>query len=247
MVFPKVPAVQPPIFSVGFKSYIEGTGKRALEIAKIAESVSLKTGICIIVEPQFVDIAALAREVSIPVFAQHIDPIEPGASTGHVLPEAVKEAGAAGTMINHAERRLTLTDIHRAIKRARENKLKSMVCVDTPEEASAIARLKPDIVAAEPPKLIGTGRAVSRFDTGFVTKSVEMVKAVDPNIMVLAGAGISTGKDAEVVLSLGADGTGAASAIVKAKDPYKLLMEMAEGVKLGFERRHRKNISAERP
>ena len=45
------------------------------------------------VAPQAVDIAKIAQAVEIPVFAQHIDPIKPGSSTGHILADAVKEAG----------------------------------------------------------------------------------------------------------------------------------------------------------
>ena len=55
--------------------------------------------------------AKVAEAVEIPVFAQHIDPIKPGNSTGHILAESVKEAGAVGTLINHSERQLKLIDI----------------------------------------------------------------------------------------------------------------------------------------
>jgi triosephosphate isomerase len=78
---------------VNFKTYLESTGQRALELAKQAEKASKETGACIVVAPQLADIAKIAESVEIPVFAQHIDSIKPGNSTGHVLAEAVKEAG----------------------------------------------------------------------------------------------------------------------------------------------------------
>ena len=92
-----------PFILVNFKTYIEATGRKALELAKKAEKASLETEVCIGVAPQFVDIKMIAEEVSIPVFAQHIDPIKPGRCTGFVLPEAIREAGAVGTIINHSE------------------------------------------------------------------------------------------------------------------------------------------------
>ncbi len=95
-----------PIIIVNFKTYLEATGQRAVELAKSAEKASKETGAFIVVAPQLVDIARVAEAVEIPVFAQHIDPIKPGNNTGHVLVESVKEAGAVGTLINHSERQL---------------------------------------------------------------------------------------------------------------------------------------------
>ena len=95
-----------PVIIVNFKTYLESTGKRAVELSKNAEKAAKETGASIVVAPQFVDIARVAEAVEIPVFAQHMDPIKPGNSTGHVLAEAIKEAGAVGTLINHAERQL---------------------------------------------------------------------------------------------------------------------------------------------
>ena len=91
---------------INFKTYLEATGQRAVELAKQAEKASKETGVYIGVAPQFCDIKAVADAVEIPVYAQHIDPIKPGSNTGHVLAEAVKQAGAVGTLINHSERQI---------------------------------------------------------------------------------------------------------------------------------------------
>ena len=95
---------------VNFKTYLESTGKRAVQLAQQAEKAAKETGANIIVV-QFVDLAKIAETVEIPVFAQHIDPIKPGNSTGHILAESIKEAGAVGTLINHSERQLKLSEI----------------------------------------------------------------------------------------------------------------------------------------
>ena len=69
--------VRTPLILVNFKTYLETTGKRAVELAKIAENISLETEVCIGLAPQFADIVPIARVVSVPVFAQHIDPVTP--------------------------------------------------------------------------------------------------------------------------------------------------------------------------
>ena len=215
---------------MNFKTYLQSTGKNALKLAKIAEKVSLETEICIGVAPQYVDIPKITKEVSIPVFAQHIDPISPGRNTGHILAEAVKEAGAVGTIINHSERRLKLTEIEKVIKRVAEVKLISLVCIGSPRLSRKIAGFHPNMVAVEPPELIETGISVSKVKPEVVSRTVELVKSVDPKIVVLCGAGVSTGDDVEAALKLGTEGVLVASGVVKAKDPYKVLLEFAESI-----------------
>jgi len=215
---------------VNFKTYLQSTGKNALKLAKIAEKVSLETEICIGVAPQYVDIPKITKEVSIPVFAQHIDPISPGRNTGHILAEAVKEAGAVGTIINHSERRLKLTEIEKVIKRVAEVKLISLVCIGSPRLSRKIAGFHPNMVAVEPPELIDTGISVSKVKPEVVPRTMELVKSVDPKIVVLCGAGVSTGDDVEAALKLGTEGVLVASGVVKAKDPYKVLLEFAESI-----------------
>ena len=219
-----------PFILVNFKTYIEATGRKALELAKKAEKASLETEVCIGVAPQFVDIKMIAEEVSIPVFAQHIDPIKPGRCTGFILPEAIREAGAVGTIINHSEKRLKLSEIELAVERAHECDLASLVCIGSHRLARRIASFNPDMVAVEPPELIATGIAVSKAKPEIVTKTVEAVKGVNPKIVVLCGAGIVRGEDVAAALRLGTEGVLVASGVVKAKNPYKVLLEFAEAI-----------------
>ena len=223
--------LQTPIIIVNFKTYLEATGRKAVELAEKAEKVSKETQICIAVAPQLVDLVAVAKAVEIPVFAQHIDPIKPGSCTGHVLAEAVNEAGAVGTLINHSERQLILSDIDATIKLAREKSLVSCVCGNNPSVSAAIAALKPDIVSIEPPELIGTGIAVSKAQPALVTDTVRLVRGINGNVTILCGAGISRGEDVAVALKLGTQGVLVASGIVKAKDQYVILREFADAAK----------------
>ena len=219
-----------PIIIVNYKTYSEATGKKAVKLSKIAEEVSLESGVNVAVAPQLADLASVCNAVSIPVFAQHIDPISPGSSTGHILLESVKEAGAIGTLINHSERRLKLCDIEAIIARTREADMISVVCTNNAAVSEAAAALKPDIVSLEPPELIGTGIPVSKSKPEVVTQTVALVKHVNPCVVTLCGAGITKGEDVAAALKLGTKGVLVASGIVKAKDPHKVIMEFAKAI-----------------
>ena len=223
--------LQTPIIIVNFKTYLEATGRRAVELAKQAEKVSKETGTYIVVAPQFADIACVAEAVEIPVFAQHIDPIKPGSHTGQVLADAVKEAGAVGTLINHSERQMKLADIDAVVKMAAEKDLVSCVCTSNPPISAAVAYLQPDIISIEPPELIGSGVAVSKAKPEEVSKTIRLVRKVNSEALLLCGAGISHGEDVAVALKLKTQGVLVASAIVKATDPYNILLEFADAIK----------------
>jgi len=222
--------VRTPLILVNFKTYSEASGRKAVKLAKTAEKISLETEVCIGLAPQFVDIAPIANAVSVPVFAQHIDPIAPGSFTGHILPEAIREAGAIGTLINHSERRLKLADIDAIITRARESDLLSVVCANNAAVSAAAAALKPSMIAVEPPELIGTGIPVSKAKPEVVLSTVDLVKRINPDVVILCGAGITSGEDVVAALRLGTEGVLVASGVVKAKDPYKVLLEFAESI-----------------
>jgi len=220
-----------PLILINFKSYTEGIGQRALKLAKEAETVARRTGVCIGLAPQHTQITELAKAVSLPIFAQHVDPIEPGSFTGHVLAEAVKEAGAVGTLINHSEQRLKLASIQTAIRRMRELKLTSVVCANNADVSASAATLKPDFIAIESPELIGTGIPVSKAQPEIITETVNRVEQIEPEITVLCGAGISRGEDVAAALELGTKGVLVASGIVKAKKPAETILEFAEAAR----------------
>lgn len=220
--------VRTPLILVNFKTYSEATGKRALDLAKMAEKVSLESNVCIGVAPQFADLGIISHEVNIPIFAQHIDPIKPGSYTGHILPEDVKSAGADGTLVNHSERRLKLADIDDVITRAREVSLLTVVCTNNAAVSAAAAALRPDMIAVEPPELIGTGISVSKAKPEIVTNTIENVRRINLEVVILCGAGITNGEDVAAAIKLGTEGVLVASGIVKAKDPHSVMLDFAE-------------------
>lgn len=224
--------LQSPMIIVNFKTYLESTGQKAVELAKNAERTTNETGACIVVAPQFSDIARVSEAVKIPIFAQHIDPIKPGNCTGHVLIDAIKEAGAVGTLVNHSERQLKLSEIEAIISLTREKGLISCVCANNPNTSAAAAAMRPDIVSFEPPELIGTGIPVSKAQPEVVNNTVKLVRKVNSDITILCGAGISQSEDVSVALKLGTQGVLVASGIVKAKNQYGILRAFADALKL---------------
>ncbi|AEF95919.1 triose-phosphate isomerase [Methanotorris igneus] len=215
-----------PVIIINYKTYKESIGKRGLEIAKIAEKVSEESGITIGVAPQFVDLRIVAENVNIPVYAQHIDAITPGSHTGHVLAEAIKDCGVKGTLLNHSERNMLLSDIDKAIEIAKSLELETIVCTNNINVSKAVAALNPTYIAIEPPELIGTGIPVSKANPEIVEGTVKEVRKINKDVKILCGAGISTGSDVKAALELGTDGVLLASGVVKAKDVEKAIRDL---------------------
>ena len=226
-----------PLIALNFKTYAQAFGENSLRLAKIAEEVSEQFGVTIAVAPPMIDLARVAAEVEIPVFAQHVDPYKPGSHTGSIIAEDVKAAGAVGSLVNHSEHRLRLADIGMVLERLRENGLISLLCTDTVETTKAGAALSPDMLAIEPPELIGTGIPVSKAKPEVVRGAVQAVQKINPDVHVLCGAGISSGDDVARAIELGAEGVLLASAYVKAKDPKLVLIDMAREALKGWEKR----------
>lgn len=208
------------------KTYDEGTGENAVELAQACREIAESAGVEIAIAPQIPDVYRVASAVDIPVYGQHLDSAGPGSHTGKIYVKALKEAGAVGSLINHAERRLTLADIESAATVLRGNKMKSVICTNNVATTAAAAAFAPTYVAIEPPELIGSGIPVSKADPDIITDSVDAAGRINPNVKVLCGAGISKGEDLKAAIDLGAKGVLLASGIVKAEDPEAALYDL---------------------
>jgi triosephosphate isomerase len=118
------------------------------------------------------------------------------------------------------------------VKITRKKGLISVVCANNPSISAAVASLKPDMVAIEPPELIGTGIPVSKAQPEVVSGTVGLVREVNEKVIILCGAGISHVEDVTAALKLGTQGVLVASGIVKAKDPYEIIREFAETMRI---------------
>ena len=216
-----------PLLLINLKTYEQSTGKNAVRLANAAKKFLGSDKFDIVLAVQPTDLAAVSKIV--PTYAQHIDSAEYGSHTGHVLPEAVKAAGATGTLINHSERHIPIEEIEKNIIRAKASGLVTVCCAPDPKSVEQIAKLGPDYVAVEPPELIGGTISVSTAKPEVIEESVKLVTKANPNVKVLCGAGVHNKDDVSIALKLGTVGILVASAIVKSEDPEKAIQELADG------------------
>lgn len=215
-----------PILITNFKTYESATGIAAFKLAKLHEEIGKQFGVNFAVCPQVMDIWMIASQISIPMLAHHFDAVTHGQFTGHILPEALKAAGADGSLLNHAEKRIPFPQIAESLNRARQVGLATVVCARDLKEAKEIASLGPDAVAIEPQELIGGDISVS-------TASPEIIKTAVKEIPIplIVGAGVKTAEDVAIALRLGAKGVLVASGVTRAADPRKVLEEFARVLK----------------
>jgi len=219
-----------PLVIVNFKTYPEATGERAIELSKIIEEVAAENSVSAAVAPQYADIYRVATEVKIPVIAQHVDPIMPGRNTGWVTIESVKAAGAVGTLVNHSEHKLQLSQIEEVVKLARKAEFVTIACAADVDESRKVAKVGPDMILIEPPELVGTGIPVSKAKPEVVRNSVKAIKRINVRIKVICGAGITTGEDVARAIELGAEGVGLSSGLVCAKDQRAAMEDIVSGI-----------------
>jgi triosephosphate isomerase len=225
-----------PVIVLNFKTYPEILGRKGWDLAKRFAAVADDTGASIVLAPPTSDVAHIARLVHIPVLSQHVDAVEPGQTTGWTPPEALLEGGAAGTLINHSERKVAWEEMAKSIPRCRSLGLEVIACADDVMEAETLAKLSPEYIAIEPPELIGGDVSVTTANPEIVSGAVERIRAANPNVGVLCGAGVKSRKDVAKALELGTVGVLLASGVVKAKNPERALRDLVKGLPRGSPR-----------
>ncbi len=215
-----------PLIIVNFKAYPEVEGAGALSLARTCADVAEASGVSIVACPPMVELGRVASSVKIPVMAQHVDHRTPGSATGWTTAEMVRRTGAVGTLVNHSEHRLSLDDIRAVILACKRTDLKTCICADSALTSGEVAFFAPDMVAVEPPELIGGEVSVTNAKPEVVMEAVRAVHQVEPTIPVLCGAGIKNGHDVKRAIELGAKGVLLASGVVKAKDQRQALIDL---------------------
>ncbi len=215
---------QKPVIIINFKTYKQG--KQVIKLAKQIEKATINSKYKIIIGIQPTDIYELAKLVKnkrskIEIFSEHADYFKVGRNTGFILPEAIKVDGAQGTFLNHSEHHLDFDTLKLTIERCKKINLKTAVFVKNLSEAKKVEKIKPNYIIYEPPELVSGKISVSQAKPSIIKKFSETIKT-----RFLVGAGIHTEEDFKIALQLGASGIVISSAIVKAKNPGKKLMEM---------------------
>ena len=219
-----------PIIIVNLKTYEQGYGADGFDLCKIMEEISIEHNVNLAAAVSAIDLVDYSDNLKIPIFAQHVDGINYGSHTGSILPEAVRYSGAIGTLVNHAECQMNWEDIEATISRCRELGLLTVLCTADVEATKRGATLNPDMLAVEPPELIGGEISVSTAKPEVIRDSVSAVNQINPGIPVLCGAGVKDKADVSKALSLGSQGILLASGVVKSSEPRKVLIDLIQGL-----------------
>lgn len=218
------PVIRTPFFEIGTKNYIYGD--KVLEYAKAADAAAGKYDIDVLFITPSTEIRSVAENTkNLILLAPYMDTLRPGRGMADVLPEGLKAAGAQGVVVNHCEKPMSLPAIKATIDRARELDFLVFACADSIAEAKAIAQLHPDIINPEPTELIG-GIEGGVSDMSYVLESINVIKAIHPDIMVEQAAGITNGQQVYDFIMAGSEAAGAASGIMNAQDPIAMIDEM---------------------
>lgn len=217
-----------PTVMINFKTYNEASGKDAEKLSRTCKKVAKKYDANVIVCAQPADISNCSKKIT--TFGQHIDVEIAGGHTGKITIKSIQENGATGCLVNHSENRIPYKKIMETIALLSEAGMVSVVCVQDEIEAKKVAKLSPDIIAIEPPELIGGTVSVTKADPTIITKSVEAVHKINKHIPVLCGAGVHTTTDVRKAIKLGTHGVLVASGVTKAKDQEKAVEKLVKGL-----------------
>lgn len=215
-----------PLIVINFKAYEAATLSRAVTLAKLVSEVATVSDAPLAVAVAATDLSTVSSAVSLPVFAQHIDSCDFGARTGHLPAPLAASAGARGTLLNHAERKLESSVLAASVESAKKAGLFTVVCAESLQRISEVTALAPDAIAYEPPELIGGNVSVSTAQPDVIQQAVTLAGSVP----LLVGAGVKTEADIRLSLQLGAQGVLLASGVVLSPDPQGVLRGLIQGL-----------------
>ena len=218
-----------PLIVVNFKTYATAMGQKAVDLAQAMERAS-KDHVRMIAVVSAFDLHAVKQAApSLEVWSQHLDPVGQGSFTGWLQPENAIERGAQGTIINHAEHKVDIEHVQQLMQQL-PDEFPMCACAADVDEAHQLAELGPTFIAVEPPELIGGDISVTTADPAIVSDTVNAVRAINPHVRVLCGAGVKGGKDVKTAVELGAHGVLLASGVTKAGDVDAVLADLVAGL-----------------
>ena len=218
-----------PLIVVNFKTYATAMGQKAVDLAQAMERTA-KDHVRMIAVVSAFDLHAVKQAApSLEVWSQHLDPVGQGSFTGWLQPENAIERGAEGTIINHAEHKVDIEHVQQLMQQL-PDEFPMCACAADVDEAHQLAELGPTFIALEPPELIGGDISVTTADPAIVSDTVNAVRAINPQVRVLCGAGVKDGKDVKTAVELGAHGVLLASGVAKASDVDAVLADLVAGL-----------------
>ena len=101
-----------PLVVVNLKTYETAHGASAEALARAIASV--ETNARMVVAVSAFDLSSVvAAAQNLEVWCQHLDPVGFGSFTGWLHPSTAIERGATGTLINHAEHKVSLEPVEK--------------------------------------------------------------------------------------------------------------------------------------
>lgn len=217
-----------PLIVVNFKTYASASGKEA-EVLAAAMAKAQTAGVRMVAVVSAFDLSTIAKaNPELEVWSQHLDCVGQGGYTGWLEPQTAIERGAGGSIINHAEHKVELSHVKDLLAMLPDD-FPVCACAADVEEAKALAELGPTFIAVEPPELIGGDISVTTADPAIVSNTVAAVKAVNPDVRILCGAGVKNGADVAKAIELGSEGVLLASGVTKAQDVASVLEDLVAG------------------
>jgi len=216
--------VSGPLVVVNFKTYQTAHGASAESLARAMSSIETEASMIAVVSA-FDLSAVVSAAPDLEVWCQHLDPVGFGSNTGWLHPATAIERGASGTLVNHAEHKVSLEHVAMLLEQVPEG-FEVCACAADVKEAIALAALGPDFVAVEPPELIGGDVSVTSADPEIVSGTARAVRDVSASVGILCGAGVKSGSDVSKAIELGTSGVLLASGVTKSADPVASLKDL---------------------
>ncbi|MBI2572649.1 triose-phosphate isomerase [Candidatus Woesearchaeota archaeon] len=214
---------------INCKTYPQIQATKSIKFAKSLSSIkSLQYQIAL--APTIPTLAYVRQTVSLPLFAQHVDPIENGPHTGHISVDELSALGITGVILNHSERPLPFTIIKKTVELCRKRKLSIVLCASTLAQVQKFAPLLPDYIAYEPAALIGKNISVTDAQPKILRQAHDTVRILSPKTKLLCGAGIHSHSDITHAKAMGYQGVLLSHAIVTAHNPKQALLQLLEMV-----------------
>ena len=216
-----------PLVVVNFKTYSTAMADSAEALGR--QMANVQTNARMVAVTSAFDLSTVSAISGLEVWSQHLDPVGQGSHTGWLEPETAIARGASGTIINHAEHKVSIEHVKQLMAMLPDG-FPICACAADVAEARALAELGPTFIAVEPPELIGGDISVTTADPAIVSDTVAAVKEVNPNVRILCGAGVKNGQDVATAISLGAEGVLLASGVTTANDPESVLSDLVSKI-----------------
>ena len=207
-----------PLFTVSPKTYL--LADDSIAAAHLTDEIAKDRDHSIFWTAPVPELCAIAT-------AQHADLIGDGKGMGLTPLESLKSAGVQAVFLNHTAHPLTVDKLAATIDRARELEILTIVAADSVTESKAVAAMDPDVILCEPSSLVGTGHTSG---DDYIAETIAAVRSINPDIVIMEGAGIRCGGDVRRLIGLGAQGTGISSALAITDDRAALLTELFDAL-----------------